>query len=782
MIKFFNHWLSKHSLKFKLNLSILTCVGLVFLCLVYILTEKSETIIKSQINVIAQKSIASYVEDFTHLISDAEQVALNTKNTLSQTKKENIEAIEVVINSAIKTVYHSGLNFKNVWVYIFPPEDVSSGNLYISSNKNADVSDFRIEQIDNLYERFPWFMDVTKEEKIYWSDPYIDKTDDTAVLTCLIPFKFKTEKDFNGLVALTVDLSDIQGNISNFSFYDAGRLILLSHSGLYVAHPNPTVALKTTIFELAKKLNQPILAEIGKKLVTGQSGQITIPRSSAVIGEATLYYAPIKHIGWSLGLIYAKNELLKPIHQFQMIIGFSLIICILALLIIINWICHNSTNQLTTLGNIATKYGKGDFTERFEALPLSTDVEKLAGALSNMRSNLLKYVEKEKKQATEKQKSKSELDIARHIQKSALSVTYPQSEAFEIATLMIPAQKVGGDFYDFFFIDEHKFAIVIADVSGKGIPAALYMMRALTLIKNISRSKKSLDFVFQHVNQQLCEGNDSCMFVTAFMAVIDLFNGKTKYINAGHTPPVIGTSENPGFMKVKKNILLGYNPNAELVEEEIKLKPNTHIFLYTDGVTEAENNKKKLYGEKRLLKTYQKTNGKPKENLEMILKDIKNFAKDTPQSDDITMLDFVFYGFPNNSITFSADIGKLGDILTYLKNDMNEHRLSEKAQFNMITASEEIFSNIALYAYHSKESAKVTVQTNLADGIYYISFIDNGKKYNPLNKALPDITTSIKNKSIGGLGILLARKLTDTQSYTYQNKQNILKIGIRIDK
>ena len=775
-------WLNRHSLKFKLNISILTCVFLVFLSLVLIISQKSEPIIKSQIDAIAEKSVEVYAADFGHLVIDTEQVIITTKNTLNQLRQDNIDTLNVVLSSALKTFYHSELSFTNAWVYIFPPDDVSHGNLYIAiDNGNDGIIDFKTETVENFYEFFPWFKEVPKEEKIYWSEPYQDISTGQTVVTCLMPFKFLGQKDFNGLVALTIDLTNINKNI-NFSFYENGRLLLLSKTGLYVTHPDPQIALKMTIFDLAKKMNLPQLAKVGHQLAAGKSGRKQIPYSSVFDEAAIFFYAPIKHINWGFCLVYPRSELLKPIRQFEIIIGLSLLLCVVLLLFIIDRITHHSTTQLITLGNVAEKYGKGDFSESFEQMPSSSDIGRLAGALSDMKSDLLEYINKEREEASEKQKSESELEIARHIQKSALSTKYPQNQAFDIATTMIPAKQVAGDFYDFFFIDDHKFAIVIADVSGKGIPAALYMMKAITLIKNISRSKRSLDFVFDHVNKQLCEGNDACMFVTAFMAVIDLLTGRTTYINAGHTPPLISDRQGKRFLDMQTNIVLGINENASFAEEEINLEPGSHLLLYTDGVTEAENKSAKFYGNERLLKAFDQANLSSAQNLSLILKDIKKFVKDNPQSDDITMLDFIFRGGEPGTVTLPASLEKLQEFLMYLKDDMNRHGLSAKATFDMVTIAEEIFANIAQHAYDTEDNGVVTVKTRTEDGVYYVKFVDGGKKYNPLRNKMPSISGDIRQRRIGGWGVMLVKKLADSMTYQRQDEQNIFEVGVRIEK
>ncbi len=784
MKNFVKSWLSKRSIKFKLNLSILTFISLCFLGLMIVISRKSEPIIKEQIDEIAQKSVEMYTADFAHLITDAEQIIINTKNALSQVSENDTRTLNVVLSSALKTVYHSELSFNNGWVYVFPPEDVSQGKLYsVTNSGDDDTINFKTEKIENFYHHFPWFKTVPKEEKIFWSEPYRDIETGEIVVTCLMPFKFWGQKDLNGLVALTVDLSEMHRNsMKGSSFYRNGKLLLLSKTGLYVNHPNPNVVLRLTIFQLSRMMKLPQLGLVGKHLAAGKSGQAEIPYSSVVDGPAIFFYAPIKNIGWGFCLVYSKNELLKPIRQFKWIVGLSLLMFVALMLVITERIGHHSVGQLITLCDVAEKYGKGDFSENFDEMPTSSEINRLATAIADMKSDILEYVNKEKEGAAERQKNESELEIARHIQKSALSTKYPKSDAFEIATTMVPARLVAGDFYDFFFIDDNKFAIVIADVSGKGIPASLYMMKAITLIKNISRSKMGLDFVFEQVNQQLYEGNDTCMFVTAFMAVVDLLTGKAKYVNAGHLPPLISNENKKKFINVKTNVALGVYENATFAEEEIDLDPGAHLLLYTDGVTEAENKANKRYGNERLLKIFSKANSTPANNLDLVMKDVKRFIKGNPRSDDIAMLDFIFHGYEPGTITMPAKLEKVQEFLMYLRDDMIEHGLSKKAVFNMVMSAEEIFANIARYAYESKDNAMVTIKTRQDDEMYYVKFIDQGRKYNPLKNEMPDLTVDIKQRKIGGLGVLLVKKLTDSTSYKWQNKQNILELGVKMKK
>ena len=208
---------------------------------------------------------------------------------------------------------------------------------------------------------------------------------------------------------------------------------------------------------------------------------------------------------------------------------------------------------------------------------------------------------------------------------------------------MTPAKEVGGDFYDFFPIDENHVGLVMADVCGKGITAALYMMSAKTTIKNMLQAGYPLAEALGKANNSLCNNSGPLMFVTAFVGILDLKSGKIEYVNAGHCQPLKQTKKEYKYIDVIKNMVIGVKSGYEYKVGEITLKANERLFLYTDGVTEAKTEENKFFGAERLLKTLNQKELSLPQTLEYVHKDIQKFVKDAPQSDDITMLIVEFY-------------------------------------------------------------------------------------------------------------------------------------------
>lgn len=273
----------------------------------------------------------------------------------------------------------------------------------------------------------------------------------------------------------------------------------------------------------------------------------------------------------------------------------------------------------------------------------STEVGDLARSYISMVEDIGGYVSNIQKIAAEKERINAELTLASDIQAHMLPCifpAFPEHEEFDIFASMTPAKEVGGDFYDLFMIDENRLAVVMADVSGKGVPAALFMVISKTLIKNHAQNGLEPCEVFTTVNRLLCEGNDAGLFVTAWMGILETSTGKFTYVNAGHNPPLLKHGNGKfEYLKSRPGFVLAGMETVKYRQNEMTLENGDRLFLYTDGVTEATNSNNELYGEERLASFMNEHISKPAFELLPVLKqDIDNFAGDVSQSDDITML------------------------------------------------------------------------------------------------------------------------------------------------
>ena len=381
-----------------------------------------------------------------------------------------------------------------------------------------------------------------------------------------------------------------------------------------------------------------------------------------------------------------------------------------------------------------------------------------------------------------------ELATAHAIQSSALPSTFPpfpEIDAFDIFASMNAAKEVGGDFYDFFLIDEDRLGFLIADVSGKGIPAALFMMTAKTEIQNYMMNTAPGDDIGEAiatVNHHLCIGNEAEMFVTAFIAVLDFRDGEMTYVNAGHNPPLLRHGGTWEWLRDKSGLFLGAMDGLPYRAFSRTLSKDDQLLLYTDGVTEAWSADGQIYGEQRLLDLVQAHAGLPPTALVYkVENELADFAEGRDQADDITMLSLEFGEAPDvsNSARIPASVDQLETVLGFVHAELARRLCPLKVQKQLDIAIEEMFVNVARYAYPDAEEGhpgqvKVTYTYSATPPAITVELDDTGVPYDPLKHEDPARPASADEAEIGGLGIMMTKRLVDDIGYRYEHGHNIL--------
>lgn len=373
-----------------------------------------------------------------------------------------------------------------------------------------------------------------------------------------------------------------------------------------------------------------------------------------------------------------------------------------------------------------------------------------------------------------------ELEYAKQIQLSALPKNFPENGDYGVFAEMTAAKEVGGDFYDFYKLNDETVAFLVADVSGKGIPAAMFMMRAKTIIKDLAENGLAVNDIFTKANEKLCENNESGMFVTVWMGVLDLATGNLKYANAGHNPPLLlhGNGEFQ-YLRTRPGFVLAGMEGVRYRINEITLSAGDRIFLYTDGVTEATDAEGNLYSEDRLIDFMNKSRTVDSPVLLKALKEnIDEFVGEAPQFDDITMLMLDYKKSSDDSMhekVFPAKENALSDVLGFVEEALADFGCPMKTATALSVAMEEVFVNIARYAYGDNDGdVRISVNLSEKDGTVIFRISDRGVPFDPLKKPDPDITLSADEREIGGLGIFITKKTMDNVSYAYENGENIL--------
>lgn len=376
-----------------------------------------------------------------------------------------------------------------------------------------------------------------------------------------------------------------------------------------------------------------------------------------------------------------------------------------------------------------------------------------------------------------------DLEIAKRIQHSALPSVfppYPNRKDFSIYASMDAAKEVGGDFYDFYLLDENRLAFVVADVSGKGIPAAMFMMTAKTYIQSFAESGLSVADIFTQTNQQLCEHNEAEMFVTAWMGILDLKTGVVKFANAGHNPPLVKHRDGSyAFLKSRVNLVLAGMEGIRYREQQLQLAPGDEIFLYTDGVTEAHNIHKELFGDDRLRESLNGAAGlRVEEICAKVKKDLHTFVGEASQFDDITMLCIHLTETEEAKMTVKPNMESVAEVAAFVEEQLEKMEVPMRLTTKLMISVDEIYSNIVRYSHANQAAITVSREENTIQ----LVFEDDGKPYNPLEAEEPDITASAEDRTIGGLGIFMVRKMMDQVDYSYHNGRNVLTLGMNVSE
>ena len=357
--------------------------------------------------------------------------------------------------------------------------------------------------------------------------------------------------------------------------------------------------------------------------------------------KGTPYYINSKQIpstDWTVAVIQHRDL----VFTWGIILALFVVICMSIGSIVIFFFTsrgiRHATEPLKYLSESTQEVAKGNFDAPLPTFKYDDEVAQLRDSFGTMQQSLKQYVEELKVSTAAKAAMMSELNVAHTIQMSMIPKTFPafpDREDLELYASLTPAKAVGGDLYDFFIRGEKLF-FCIGDVSGKGVPASLVMAVSRTLFRNISAHTDEPDHIVETMNENICEGNEQCMFVTLFVGVLDLQTGRLRYCNAGHDMPYIEATHLP----CDSNLPVGLMPDMKYSVQEAMIAPGKILFLYTDGLTEAENGKQKQFGMQRITDVIAAFEGSPQQLIETMTDAVHEFVGDTEQSDDLTMLAF----------------------------------------------------------------------------------------------------------------------------------------------
>ena len=552
-----------------------------------------------------------------------------------------------------------------------------------------------------------WYREAIETGIPNWTDPYLSHTNQKLICTYS---RTVTDKEGNvvGVIYADITLEWLRSILAEgASNYENSFSVILNDKGRAV--------IDTRDGDIPEGFY-----DLRKRMVSRESGEQIIEYSDTL---SHAFFAPIGTHGWSMAIVCPVSEMFKEFHKISLI---------LLLLMVFG---------LVVLGFIVIMAAQND--KRFR---------KVEG---------------------ESQRLEDELMVAHGIQMGMLSKVFPpfpDRVEMGIYASLTPAKEVGGDLYDYFLHGDTLW-FCVADVSGKGVPAALVMALARSQFRTEARHGVSPAAVMSALNLSMSEVNESNLFVTMFIGALDVTNGNLRYCNAGHNPPVIACDGEKSFLPVVPNLPFGLIGDFPYKTAETKLKPGSTIFLYTDGLTESENVAKELFGEEKMLSILDSA-ATPEENVRNLSDAVAAHAAGAEQSDDLTMLAIRFNAYEHKSITFPNKTEELAAIPGFVENLGLDEGLTQK----LCLALDEAATNVVLYAYDEPGAGEVKIDALLSEDKVSFKISDSGKPFNPLMAADPNFDLPGAERPVGGLGIFLVKKLMDVVYYRRDRGVNILRI------
>ena len=518
--------------------------------------------------------------------------------------------------------------------------------------------------------------------------------------------------------------------------------------------------------------------EIADRLESSPDGECFLVANVAGRRIRTLYRLIYDQNGNIAGVLAAGRDE-QELHAYirnREETAFSLIVMVVLIIFAgIGIFFRELLKKLGVMKQRLDRIGRGTFPDRDLSLPGDDELNDVADTINEMAASL-----------REKKRMGAELLVAADIQQrllpSAEERKLPEG-VVDIAASMKPAKEIAGDFYDYFMVGDRNLVFIVADVSGEGVPASLFMVRTKTLIKSYAQMGFPPAEIMEMANRALCEGNTDDYFVTAWLGMLDLETGDLCYVNAGHNPPMLGSGNSAYQLLLSRpNFVLASFERIVFEEKHVAMQPGDSILLYTDGVTEALSRDEEFFGTENLLDCINRfadcSSGKILEKLDTRLRD---FIGQEEQNDDVTMLHLRYLKKlqqpeKHNVREFDAVEKNLPEILEYAEDELQKTDFPEKCILGLLGVVEELYLNIAKYAYGGAAGVmSLEILTDAKDEVRMI-FTDYGIPFNPLLFPDPDITAKTENRKIGGLGIYMVKSFADDLAYRYEDGKNILTV------
>lgn len=625
--------IGNRSFSTRLSLRVLLFVSIMFLLSIGVIAFMSHKLITEEAKRSAQNVLDASISDIEKKLLPTEAKVQNIAWILMHHEYDTA-SMSFLVNSVAKdtSIVGSAIAFApyafDSTEYYYMLYAFDSLDMLCTKRLGSDSYD---------YFSMEWFKVPYETKKPYWSNPYFDKGGAECMMATYSYPLVDAEGTVLAIVTADITLEWIADMVSNIKPYAHSYMVVVGANGCYFDQSPGSGLEGETVYSTALRTGNDRLLQISEDMMAGNRGlQPFMNKNKASFAV----YGPL-HNGWAAAIICHYRDILERANRMSVILLLVSFFGLLLLFISCYRIVRRITQPITELTVSAMNMAKGNFHAQLVDVKTNDEMRRLHDAFAFMQHSINEYIDELRTTTASNERFESELNIAREIQLHMVPSNFPCRSDVDLYAMLRPAKEVGGDLYDF-VIRDNKLYFTIGDVSGKGVPAAMFMSITRSSSRFISGLGWELDEVMGKINDSICDGNESNMFVTLFMGCLDLETGALKYCNGGHNPLLVipPDEEDPYFLPQKSNIVVGVIPQFRFEVQETVLKKGTRLLLYTDGVTEAERADKAQYGNERLM-SWTKENRNCEDEKTACLKlldDVRNFTAGNEQNDDITIM------------------------------------------------------------------------------------------------------------------------------------------------
>ena len=694
-------------------------------------------------------------------------------------------------------VYSRGMlqnnpDFYNCSIAFEPYYFKDKGRYFSAYTKHIGDSLRTIQGGSDHYQYFfaDWYLMSQLLGKPCWTEPYMDldvATNTSEMVTSYCQTIKNKQGQVIGVINTSLSITWLSQTISEVKPYPNSYSIMIGRGGTYFVHPDTTKITRQTIFTQTLEQPDTALTALGYAMQRGEEGM----KHMNIDGkDSYVFYKPLGHTGCSMAIVCPESDIFGGFDRLRNSVRAIVLVGLLLMLYLFIRIITRELQPLRRLAHEAETIASGQFDAELPDFQRVDEIGQLSHSFGNMQQSLVKYIDELKNTTAQKASIESDLRIASGIQMGMLPEKFPtrdDRDDVQLYASLTPAKEVGGDLFDFYFRDEKLF-FCIGDVSGKGVPASLFMAVTRSTFRTVSAHESMPDCIVTTMNKAIADMNKTHMFVTLFVGVLDLPTGRLHYCNAGHDAPLL-VGAGVGELACDSNIPVGFMPTWKYSLQETQIFTGTTILLFTDGLTEAMNADYAQFQIERVndvaFQALSHGQQEPRQLIAQMTDAVHDFVGDAEQSDDLTMMAIQYIRQQSDvrmhkNLVLPCDLQEVPRLNAFVEEVCQDVGFDEQTTMSIKVAVEEAVVNVMKYAYPPGQQRDVTIEAASNDVRLKFTIIDCGMPFDPTVQSEVDTTLSAQERKIGGLGIHIIRQNMDSINYERIDNLNVLTLRKKI--